>query len=68
MMAHIRGTKQSRRAARALPVIAAGIILAHSFYSIACCAGKDCHPVPCDEIIKIADGWVYHTIEFGVFK
>jgi hypothetical protein len=31
-------------------VIAATIMLAHSWYPGACCHDQDCHPVPCDDI------------------
>lgn len=31
-------------------VIAATIMLAHSWYPGACCHDQDCHPVPCDSI------------------
>jgi hypothetical protein len=40
------------------------IILAHSFYSDACCSGNDCRPVPCDQIVSIPDGWKWHDITF----
>jgi hypothetical protein len=30
----------------------AALILAHSWYPQSCCDGKDCHPVPCEEIAE----------------
>jgi hypothetical protein len=37
---------------------------AHSFYSTQCCADKDCHPVACEEIQPIDDGWRWRGIKF----
>jgi hypothetical protein len=34
----------------AMKTLLAGLILIHSWYPNECCADKDCHPVPCDEI------------------
>src|SRR5262249_42150799 len=31
----------------------------HSWYPEECCHDKDCHPVPCEEIEKISDGWLW---------
>jgi hypothetical protein len=31
----------------------------HSWYDKNCCHDKDCHPVPCEEIEKIRDGWFW---------
>ena len=31
----------------------------HSWYSEKCCHDKDCHPVACEEIEKISDGWLW---------
>jgi hypothetical protein len=36
-----------------------GRATAHSWYSEKCCHGKDCHPVPCEEIDKVSDGWLW---------
>src|SRR5215813_13194267 len=36
-----------------------GAATAHSWYSEKCCHDKDCHPVPCEEIEKISDGWLW---------
>jgi hypothetical protein len=33
-----------------------GLILLHSWYPNECCADKDCHPVPCDEISEGENG------------
>lgn len=39
--------------------------LIHSWYPITCCSGKDCYPVPCDQLIEQTDGSVlYHGINF----
>ena len=35
---------------------AVALILIHSWYSQQCCGGQDCHPVPCDEISRAANG------------
>lgn len=32
------------------------LLLAHSFYSAECCSGRDCHPVPCDQIVMMPNG------------
>ena len=46
-----------------LCMLAAAVMLvngpatAHSWYSKECCHDKDCHPVACEEIEKISDGW-----------
>src|SRR5262245_28550908 len=46
-------------------VLAAGLMLisgaanAHSWYSNECCHDKDCHPIPCEQIEKIGDGWLW---------
>ena len=48
-----------------LCVLAAAVMLvngpatAHSWYPEECCHNKDCHPVPCEEIEKISDGWLW---------
>ena len=36
-----------------------GPATAHSWYSKDCCHDKDCHPVACEEIEKIIDGWLW---------
>jgi hypothetical protein len=36
-----------------------GAATAHSWYSEKCCHDKDCHPVACEEIEKISDGWLW---------
>jgi hypothetical protein len=35
------------------------VMLVHSWYDDKCCHDKDCHPVPCEEIEKISDGWLW---------
>lgn len=32
---------------------------AHAFYAPECCAGRDCHPVDCDEIRETLAGWLW---------
>jgi len=36
-----------------------GILLVHSWYPIECCTDKDCRPVPCEQIEKLGDGFVW---------
>ena len=40
----------------------AAVMLVHSWYDETCCHGKDCHPVPCEEIEKISDGWLWRDV------
>jgi hypothetical protein len=45
-----------------MKTLLAGLILVHSWYPNECCADKDCHPVPCDEISEDENGamhWKY---------
>jgi hypothetical protein len=35
------------------------MILVHSWYDERCCHDKDCHPVPCEEIEKLREGWLW---------
>jgi hypothetical protein len=35
------------------------LMLIHSWYDDKCCHDKDCRPVPCEEIEKISDGWLW---------
>ena len=37
----------------------AAVMLVHSWYDEKCCHDKDCLPVPCEEIEKISDGWLW---------
>ena len=49
----------------------AGLILVHSWYPNECCADKDCHPVPCDEISEDENGaihWKYLIFEGSQIK
>ena len=39
-----------------MKTLLAGLILIHSWYPNECCADKDCHPVPCDEISEGENG------------
>ena len=39
-----------------MKTVLAGLILIHSWYPNECCADKDCHPVPCDEISEGENG------------
>jgi hypothetical protein len=40
---------------------------AHDFYSNQCCGGRDCHPVPCDEITSVGEGWQWKGETFDRF-
>ena len=35
------------------------LMLVHSWYDDKCCHDQDCRPVPCEEIEKISDGWLW---------
>ena len=55
----------ARRAAAMRTVLAAIVVssgvspaLSHSWYDARCCSGSDCHPVPCEQIRRDADGRV----------
>src|SRR5215831_6874142 len=37
----------------------ASVMLVHSWYDDKCCHDKDCHPVACEEIEKISEGWLW---------
>jgi hypothetical protein len=37
-------------------------LLVHRWYDEKCCHDKDCHPVPCEEIEKISDGWLWRDM------
>ena len=39
--------------------IVSSVMLIHSWYDDKCCHDKDCLPVPCEEIEKISDGWLW---------
>lgn len=47
-----------------LTALLASPLLAHSWYSAQCCSDHDCHPVPCNQIDPVADGWVWQKIHF----
>jgi hypothetical protein len=40
------------------------LVLTHWLYSEECCAGEDCHPVPCEQIVTTKDGWRWHGVDF----
>jgi hypothetical protein len=35
------------------------LVPVHGWYPSSCCGGSDCRPVPCDQIVEVADGWMY---------
>jgi hypothetical protein len=49
-------------------VLAAAVMLlngdaaAHSWYDESCCHDRDCHPIPCEQIEKLGDGWVWRDM------
>lgn len=49
-------------------VLASALALGHEFYSSACCGGHDCHPVPCQEISRIDDGYAWQGLRFAIGK
>src|SRR5262245_18370937 len=36
-----------------------GAAAAHSWYDENCCRDKDCHPVPCEQIEKLREGYLW---------
>jgi hypothetical protein len=46
-------------------IVVIAVLLVHGWYDSQCCADKDCHPVACDEIQPIADGWRWRGINFN---
>lgn len=40
------------------------LLAIHLFYDQSCCGGKDCHPVPCEEITSLSDGWIWQGKTF----
>lgn len=38
--------------------------LVHNWYPADCCSLKDCKPIPCDQIIETAKGYLYNGLEF----
>lgn len=40
-------------------VLLASQAFAHGWYPWACCGDQDCKPVPCDQLVEDADGWLY---------
>ena len=51
-----------------MKLLAAALLLAHSWYPSDCCGGDDkhgdCRPVPCNEIGELNDGLVWHRLYF----
>ena len=46
-------------------LIISSLVLAHSWYPSECCSGKDCKPVPCEEILELNNGNLsYDGLEF----
>ncbi len=41
-----------------LAILAVSPAAAHSWYDARCCAGRDCHPVPCEDLSLAKDGSV----------
>lgn len=41
------------------------LFLAHMLYSIECCSERDCHPVPCNEIVDLGTGWQWRRTVFS---
>lgn len=41
------------------------LVLAHLFYSQECCAEQHCHPVPCDSVVDMAEGWKWQGHTFN---
>jgi hypothetical protein len=40
-----------------IKLLSISLFLAHWLYSDACCSGDHCHPVPCNEVQDIGEGW-----------
>jgi len=40
------------------------LLLAHSWYPPQCCADKDCKEVPCSEIARAGNVYLYHEMSF----
>ena len=41
-----------------MKILLIALTLVHSWSDEKCCHDKDCHPVPCEEIEKLGDGWL----------
>lgn len=37
---------------------------AHDWYDFSCCAGNDCHPIACEDIVDKGKSLYYHGWEF----
>jgi len=44
-------------------MILALILLAHGWYDTRCCGEGDCRPVPCAEIVRSDDRWLWRGIK-----
>jgi hypothetical protein len=42
-----------------MKILLIALTLVHSWYDENCCHDRDCHPVPCEEIEKMSDGWLW---------
>ena len=41
------------------------IFQVHGWYPLECCGGRDCHPVPCEDLVELDNGdYTYHNIHF----
>lgn len=41
------------------------LLMAHSWYPNECCSGKDCKPIPCEEITEVSSNLMrYKDLEF----
>jgi hypothetical protein len=40
------------------------VILAHWLYANECCADEHCHPVPCDQVKDLGNGWQWWDYVF----
>jgi hypothetical protein len=42
--------------------------LSHEDYSSSCCGGKDCHPVPCEEVESTGPMWKWHGYQIEKWR
>ena len=42
-----------------MKILLIAVMLVHSWYDEKCCQEKDCHPVPCEQIEKLREGWLW---------
>ena len=44
-----------------IPIVA----MAHGWYPPDCCSGRDCLPIPCDQLVEQDNGnWLYNQLVF----